>query len=162
MPSVAIDFAPAGTTIVRVERMSPAFVKYHLDDGRALHRFTRPEPHADPHDHPWSFETTILSGGYLEEIFTLLPEGGWRSAFVERAPGSHHAIAADHIHRIVGLPSGESWTLVKAGPHVRRTLFWRFGDTVRHRAWNARRWSTYRPPIVPSDRQLEFGGPEPW
>jgi hypothetical protein len=146
IPSVAIDLAPPGTAIVRAERMSPAFIKYHLDDGRALHRFVRPEPDAAPHDHPWCFETTILSGGYVEEVFTLLPDGSWRSTFVERVPGSRHWIAGSHIHRIVHLPQGECWTIVRAGPHERKTFFWRFGDTVRHRAWNVRRWSAYQPP----------------
>ena len=155
IPSIARNHAPPGTSIVGVERMSPAFIKYHLDDGRSLHRFVRSEPHANPHDHPWSFDTTILSGGYVEEVFTFDPDGGWRSALVERRPGSHHWIDARHIHRIVALPLGESWTLVRAGPHERETLFWRFGDTVRHRAWNARRWSGFQPsavetiPVVP-------------
>jgi hypothetical protein len=148
IPAVARKNAPQGTSIVRVERMSPAFIKYHLDDGGALHRFVRPEPHADPHDHPWSFETTILSGGYLEEVFTFKPDGSWRSACVEREPGSRHWIEASHIHRIVALPLGECWTLVRAGPHERKTMFWRFGDTVQHRAWNARRWSHYQSAIA--------------
>lgn len=144
IPAVARHNSPPGTSIVRGERMSPAFIKYHLDDGGALHRFVRPEPHADPHDHPWSFETTILSGGYIEEVFTFQPGGGWRSVLVERQSGSRHWIEAGHIHRIVALPLGECWTLVRAGPPERDTLFWRFGDTVQRRAWNARRWSPYR------------------
>lgn len=156
IPRIARDHAPPGTIIVRTERMSPAFVKYHLDDGRVLHRFVRPEPHADPHDHPWSFETTILSGGYVEEVFAFRADGGWRSMFVERPPGSRHMIEAGHIHRIVALPAGESWTLVRAGPHERKTLFWRFGDVVQRRAWNVRRWSIHRPPIVRPDRQPRF------
>ena len=136
--------------------MSPAFIKYHLDDGRVLHRFTRPEPHAHPHDHPWSFETIILSGGYVEEVFTFRPDGGWESGLIERPEGSHFRIEASHIHRIVALPHGESWTIVRAGPHERKTLFWRFGDTVQRRAWNVRRWSNYRAPMIRSDRQLRF------
>ena len=156
IPSVAHDHAPPGTAIVRVERMSPAFVKYHLDDGRALHRFVRPEPHAHPHDHPWSFETTILSGGYVEEVFTFDTDGSWRSAFVERLPWSRHWISASHIHRIVALPHGECWTVVRADRHERKTLFWRFGDKVQRRAWNVRRWSEYRPPVKRGDRQLRF------
>lgn len=156
VPSIARDHAPPGTMIVRVERMSPAFIKYHLDDDRALHRFVRPEPHAAPHDHPWSFDTTILSGGYVEEVFTFRPDGGWRSELIERHPGSRHRIDADHIHRIVALPRGESWTIIRAGPHERTTRFWRFGDTVQRRAWNVRRWSGYRPPIIHRDRQLRF------
>lgn len=145
IPKVARAYAPPGTTILRAERMSPAFAKYHLDDGRALHRFTRPEPCATPHDHPWSFETTILAGGYVEEVFAVEPDGRWHSAPVDRAPGTTHRIDAAHIHRIVALPAGECWTLVRAGPPERVTRFWRFGDDVRHRAWNARRWSTHRP-----------------
>ena len=156
IPLAAFDLAPRGTTIVRAERMSPAFSKYHLDDGRALHRFVRPEPHAHPHDHPWCFETTILSGGYVEEVFTFLPNGSWQSLLVERLPGSRHSIDANHIHRIIGLPHGESWTIVQAGPAERKTSFWRFGDKVQRRAWNVRRWSDYRPPIISSNRQARF------
>lgn len=151
----AREHAPRGTTIVHVERMSPAFVKYHLDDGRALHRFTRPEPFAHPHDHPWCFETEILAGGYVEEVFTLHADGRWSSDLVERAPCSVHRIDATHIHRIVGLPAGESWTLVRADPHERETLFWRFEDRVWRRRWNARRWSLHRPER-PRARQLRL------
>lgn len=136
--------------------MSPAFCKFHLDDGRALHRFQRPEPYAHPHDHPWSFETTILSGGYVEEVFSFLPDGKWESEFVERVPGSRHSIKASHIHRIVSLPDGESWTIVQAGRTERKTTFWRFGDKVQRRVWNARRWTDYRPPLSPNGPQDRF------
>ena len=145
IPRAARDLAPPGSAITRVERMSPAFVKYHLDDGRALHRFTRPEPFAHPHDHPWSFRTEILAGGYVEEVFILRPDGSWHSEHVHRRPGEAHAVHAAHIHRIVDLPAGEAWTLVSAGPHERTTLFWRFGHRVEKRAWNRRRWSVHRP-----------------
>ena len=107
IPRVAAGYAPANTTIVRIERMSRAFTKYHLDDGRALHRFRMSEPHADPHDHPWSFETEILAGGYVEEVFNVLPGGGWRSELVHRCPGTIHQIPAEHVHRIVELPQNE-------------------------------------------------------
>lgn len=152
IPSIAHDLAPVGTTIVRVEHMSLAFIKYHLDERRALHRFVRREPHSHPQDHPLSFETTILPGRYVEEVFTFRPDGGWRSALVERRPGSCHSIKADHIRRIVALPQGESWTIVRAGPHERKTMFRRFGDTVQRRAWNVRRWSSFISPIAPLNR----------
>ena len=138
----AVPYIPAGAQVVDVERMSPAFTKYHLDDGRALHRFRREDPQADPHDHPWSFETEILEGGYVEEVFTV-ESGTWRSALVHRPPFTSHRIAADHIHRIVELPTGECWTLVQAGQHEREIRFWRFGDTILSRAWHERRWSEY-------------------
>lgn len=92
----------------------------------------------------------------MEEVFTFRPDGSWQSILVERVSGSRHWIEASHIHRIVSLPQGESWTIVRAGPHQRKTFFWRFGDTVQHRAWNVRRWSNYRPPVMQSNQQLQF------
>ena len=143
IPRLAHARAPAGTTITHAERMSPAFTKYFLSDGRVLHRFTREEPHSDPHDHPWSFETTIVEGGYVEEVFYPLPGGGWTSACVHRLPGQTYQVGAEHIHRIVRLPEGECWTVVRAGRHVRGTRFWQFGDGVQSRAWNERRWTRH-------------------
>ena len=143
IPKAARERCPADTEIVRVERMSPAFTKYHLSDGRALHRFSREEPHATPHDHPWAFETTIIDGGYVEEVFHVEPNGGWRSELVHRMPGETYRVSAKHIHRIVELPQRECWTVVRAGPHVRGTRFWRFGDGVESRAWNERRWTRH-------------------
>jgi hypothetical protein len=143
LPRVATDRAPAGTVIVRVERMSRAFTKYYLSDGRALHRFRMGEPRADPHDHPWSFETEILDGGYVEEVFHVEADGSWRSELIHRQPGTVHRVDAEHIHRIVELPQHECWTVVRAGPNERETRFWRFGDGVRSRAWHERRWTGY-------------------
>lgn len=143
IPRVARARVPAGAAIVRVERMSPAFVKYHLDNGQVLHRFTRGEPHGTPHDHPWSFETEILDGGYVEEVFRIGPDGGWRSGLVHRHPGMTYRVDADHIHRIVGLPTGECWTLVRSDVHEREVRFWRFGDIVQSRPWHARRYATH-------------------
>jgi len=140
IPRVAVERAPPGTRILRVERMSRAFTKYHLDDGRALHRFRMGEPHADPHDHPWSFETEILAGGYVEEVFHHAPHGGWHSELVHRTPGTVHQVQAEHIHRIIELPERECWTVVRAGLNARETRFWRFGADVRSRAWHQRRW----------------------
>ena len=144
IPRVARERTPPDATIIRVERMSPAFAKYHLDNGRVLHRFMREEPHVDPHDHPFDFETEIIAGGYVEEVFRIDANGGWRSERVHRDPGTVHHIAATHIHRIVELPTGECWTLTRYGPHVRRTRFWRFGDRIESRAWNGRRWKIER------------------
>ena len=141
IPREARDRTPAGASIVRIERMSRAFTKYHLDDGRALHRFRLAEPQADPHDHPWGFETAIVDGGYVEQVFQVAPDGSWRSDLVPRRPGTVHQVWAAHIHRIVDLPTGECWTVVRAGPNERETRFWRFGDDVRSRAWHERRWS---------------------
>ena len=138
LPRLARALTPPGAAIVRVERMSPAFSKFHLDDGRALHRFMRPEPHADPHDHPWGFETEILAGGYVEEVFRATEDGGWRAELVHRHPFTTHHIPAAHIHR-------KCWTLGRAGPWEREVHFWRFGDEVRRRHWRSRRWTRATP-----------------
>jgi len=140
LPRAAVARVPEGTRIVGIERMSRAFTKYHLNDGRALHRFKHPEPHATPHDHPWSFETEILDGGYVDEVFHLNSDGSWHSEHRHRVPGETYRVDANHIHRIVALPGGECWTLVRAGRPERETRFWRFGDTVRSRAWHSRKW----------------------
>lgn len=144
VPRLARAHISEGTAIIGIERMSRAFTKYHLADGRALHRFRLEEPHATPHDHPWPFETTILAGGYVEEVFHVAADGTWRSEHIHRLPGQTYRIEATHIHRIVGLPDGECWTLVRAGPHERSTRFWRFGDVVQSRAWNRRNWVRHR------------------
>lgn len=140
LPRAALARVPDNAEIVRVERMSRAFTKYHLNDGRALHLFKAGEPHAAPHDHPWSFETEILDGGYVEEVFHLHPGGGWHSELVHRTPGETYHVDAAHIHRIVELPAGHCWTLVRAGDNARETRFWRFGDTIQSRAWHQRKW----------------------
>ena len=139
IPRAARDHAPAGTTIVHADRLSPGFIKYHLDDGRVLHRFTQPD-FFHPHDHPFDFDTEIIEGGYVEEVFHVGADGGWRSELVHRNPGTVHHILATHIHRIVDLPTGECWTLTRYGPHRRQTRFWRFGDRIESRAWNERHW----------------------
>lgn len=35
-----------------------------------LHKFTHPDLDRDPHDHPWSFLSIILWGGYTEAVYT--------------------------------------------------------------------------------------------
>ena len=126
------------------ERMSGAFEKWHvpgLDRPASFHRFTQPD-RGDPHDHPWSFTTHILSGGYDEEVFSIGPNNSWRSEVHHRAPGTAHTVSARHIHRIVHLPEGEAWTLVLAGPHERTSRFWRFRQRgIWSRAWHQRRFT---------------------
>ena len=83
IPRAVLEHVPAGATITRVERMSPAFAKYHLDDGSILHRFTRGEPHADPHDHP----------------------------FGHRAEGTGRELRRGGLQlRLVRSPAGEAWS----------------------------------------------------
>lgn len=113
-------------TNVREERMGGHFVKYHLDDlppYAVLHRFTAPD-HGDPHDHPFSADSLIISGGYIEEVYSL--DG--TMTVEHRKPGETVHVAADKIHRIIELPEGDCLTLFVPGPHERKSGFYRWED----------------------------------
>jgi hypothetical protein len=125
----------------RHERMSEQFEKFHivgLPFECAFHHFTGPDQ-GDPHDHPWSFTSHILAGGYTEEVFS---PGGDRS-LVYRHPGTAHYVSAKHIHRITNLPTGECWTMILPGLHERETRFWRFSDGIQSRAWHEHDWTRH-------------------
>jgi hypothetical protein len=82
-----------------------------------LHHFL---PNADDraeHDHPSSFFTLVLAGGYSD----LSPEG------VDRMrPGSLRFRPAEHRHKTKVGPKG-CWTLVLMGPKRRAWGFWKEG-----------------------------------
>ncbi|MFP5078636.1 hypothetical protein ACLE20_15125 [Rhizobium sp. YIM 134829] len=112
---------------VREEWLSPSFQKHHIHLGDevyiVLHRFTEVDT-GDPHDHPWSFTTTIAKGSYVEEIFQL--DG--TSERVLRKRGDSFQVPAGRIHRIVELPEGECVTAVLYGPKEMEFGFYRFED----------------------------------
>lgn len=122
-------------TSVREERMGAHFVKFHLDDlppYAVLHRFTSPD-HGDPHDHPFSADSLIISGGYVEEIYAL--DG--TMTVEHRRPGDVVHIPAGKIHRIIELPEGDCLTLFVPGPHERTSGFYRWDEAgPLHRFWH--------------------------
>lgn len=124
--------------MIRTERMSQEFAKYHLGDGRAIHHFTAPDI-GGPHDHPWPFMSEVLFGGYTEKHWFRDKEGVWRYEHIERVTGEVFHIDATHIHEIVSLTSGYCLTVVTAGPHSRETRFWRFDKG----AAQSRHWQNY-------------------
>ena len=66
-----------------------------------IHKFLKSDPD-DLHDHPWSYFTFILSGGYWETT----PEGRfWRG------PGHFRFCRADSLHRIELRPGVTCWTV---------------------------------------------------
>lgn len=87
-----------------------------------LHYIAKPDADAAMHDHPWSFRTLILSGGYVEELpgFGWDPsEGGPRiTRRVRHGVGSAIAHEAADLHRIASVEPN-TWTLVNTGPRVR-------------------------------------------
>lgn len=127
--------------MITTERMSEQFEKLHLQIGKfpiTLHHFTGPDV-GDPHDHPFSFVTTVIAGGYVDEAW--YPVGNeWRSRRFIRHPGTSHTVLAKNVHRIVELLDGECITSVvwlSEGKQRREPRFYRLIDGVmRSRQWN--------------------------
>ncbi len=118
---------------VTYERLSDEFAKVHLSPGRALHIFTGPD-RGGPHDHPFSIEAEVLSGGYVERIWSPHTMG---HVDCVRNPGDRFTIPAWRIHEIVALPTGECVTMARYGEAYRKTRFWRFDRAiVESRAWD--------------------------
>lgn len=120
--------------MIRTETMNAEFSKLHLEVGTqrlTLHHFTGPDV-GDFHDHPFPFTTSILSGGYIEEVMVRVM-GQWSCVRVRREPGTTHRVEATDIHRIVELPAGECVTSViwhSEGLERRPVRFWRMRQGV--------------------------------
>ena len=126
--------------IVRLERMNKTFTKYHLGDGRVLHHFTAAKDELF-HDHPWSFRTTILSGGYVEVVAAPQNDGTLALSWHKRLPGTTHHVPAGTIHKLSGLLKGDCWTMIEPGPPERQSGFYKADEAgVWHRFWNQRKW----------------------
>lgn len=116
----------------RIEQISDEFTKYILElRGKdepfypAIHHFTNPDK-GGPHDHPWSFTTHILKGGYIERVYYVKEDGSYISEVFHRRPGTVHTFLSTHLHEIIHLPEGECWTLVIANEPERDWYFWEF------------------------------------
>jgi hypothetical protein len=74
--------------------------------GVYFHIIRRPDWSRCQHDHPWSFITFILRGGYVEQI---------GQSFVTRRAGYIGYRSRQFEHSIVRLLSNTSWSLVLRG-----------------------------------------------
>jgi hypothetical protein len=93
-----------------------------------IHKFLKSDPD-DVHDHPWSYATFILKGGYYEYI----PEFDINGRKISekcywRGPGHFRICSADSYHRIELKPGVTAWTLFMPGPQIRE-----WGFLVRNR-----------------------------
>jgi hypothetical protein len=80
-----------------------------------LHKFLKSDPD-DVHDHPWSYATLILKGGYWEWIPQFNSAGekiGEVAAW--RGPGHFRISPANSYHRIELDPAVTAWTLFMPG-----------------------------------------------
>lgn len=99
-----------------------------------LHNIRHEDDDRDPHDHPRSFVTIVLWGGYTDESWHV-PGGGHcgdRGGVLQPFPcasedklrvGSIRFRKAEHVHRVRDvLPN--TWTLTIWGPYRRDWGFW--------------------------------------
>lgn len=86
-----------------------------------LHHWLAPDDDRAKHDHPWSFTTFVLKGGYTDSS----PDGDEHL----RAPAIRHR-AATHQHTVFPDPGG-CWTIIVTGPKVRNWGFWVKGKFVK-------------------------------
>jgi hypothetical protein len=84
-----------------------------------IHKFLKSDPD-DVHDHPWSYATLILKGGYYEWL-PVFDDVGNKIAetCTWRQPGHFRICKATSYHRIELDPNVTCWTLFMPGPQRR-------------------------------------------
>jgi hypothetical protein len=88
-----------------------------------VHKFLKSDPD-DVHDHPWSYATLILKGGYWEWIPQFNAKGEKLGELAHwRKPGHFRISSATSYHRIELDPAVECWTLFMPGPKKREWGF---------------------------------------
>ncbi len=88
-----------------------------------LHHFLKGDPD-DVHDHPWSYATLILKGGYWEWLPQFNSKGQKIGELsVWRGPGHFRLCKAESYHRIELDPDVDCWTLFMPGPQKREWGF---------------------------------------
>ena len=122
---------------INEERMSDAFIKYHVEGlpfGAVFHSINA--DYGDFHDHPWGFWSTVLNGGYVE---TVLDKATGRVFDITRRTNDTFFNTMDHVHRI-GRADEDTWTIIRPQPqHGTQTSgFWRQDDQggLWHRFWH--------------------------
>ena len=90
-----------------------------------LHWFHGADPQPDPHDHPVSFLSIVLRGGYVE----------WRPGNPRHRVRWFNFLRATDVHRILEVEPG-TVTLVFSGPKVREWGFWTPTGWVGWREYN--------------------------
>lgn len=100
-----------------------------------IHKFLKSDPD-DLHDHPWSYFTFILKGGYYEWIPGVNCEiRKWRG------PGHFRMCKANSLHRIELKEGITCWTLFVPFAKVREWGFISKGQWVQWEEYLARRLS---------------------
>ena len=86
-----------------------------------IHHWLKSDDQRYKHDHAWNFVTIILKGGYID----ISPEARETC----RAPYIAYR-KADHRHTVL-VDKGGCWTIIIAGPMIRKWGFWVDGKLKR-------------------------------
>jgi hypothetical protein len=107
------------------EEIQEKFTRFTLLSNRFftvhLHRLEAPQWHPDCHDHPWSFVTLILRGGYEEQVGDKVY---WRR------PGTVLYRPAEFSHNV--RTRGVAWSLIVRGRQRREWGFQTCRTPVTH------------------------------
>jgi hypothetical protein len=98
-----------------------------------IHKFLKSDPD-DLHDHPWSYFTLILKGGYYEWI-----PGNNSQVRKWRGPGHFRVCGASSLHRIELKPGVTCWTVFMPFRKVREWGFISKGTWVQWEEYLNRR-----------------------
>jgi hypothetical protein len=109
---------PNGTYLARLRIVSTPWF------GIYIHRIEMPDDDRGPHDHPWTFWSAVLRGGYTESILDT-PSDIKRWCVRRRRIGSVHRMPLGRFHQITALDRTPTWTLIACGPKSRRWGFLR-------------------------------------
>ena len=99
-----------------------------------IHKFLKSDPD-DVHDHPWSYATIILKGGYYEWTPNFNSHGATIGETQHwRGPGHCRICPANSYHRVELKEGTDCWTMFMPGPQRREWGFlvdnkWIHNDT---------------------------------
>ncbi len=109
-----------------------------------LHKFLKSDPD-DLHDHPWSYATLIVKGGYWEWIPLEDSEGNHIGEISKwRGPGHFRISKAKSFHRIELDPNVTCWTLFMPGRQEREWGFMARDERGRKRWVQHEQYLDYR------------------
>ena len=131
-----------GKRIITDDPDNPLMIRWKIlrtsTFGIFIHKFCRSDHERALHDHPWSFVSIILKGGYKEIFEEKLDHlYGLTAQYEEwRRPGSILIRPATWKHRVILEPGKTSWSLVFVSGRTRKWGFWPGGKWCWWRTYN--------------------------
>jgi hypothetical protein len=134
------------------EIMNDVFRKIHIKGfpfDAVIHEFTEIDKGETPHDHPFSFTSHVLFGSYVETRYFINPDGSWCCKVFHRQEGDSFTVEADCIHKIIALPQGVCYTMIRPMQWNKEPGFYRFNDNgILYRQWNQDEFTPYKPALI--------------